>query len=77
MEVLERAGVVGVRSEQFARFQSDAPACDNCGAITVRNGKLLPVPQLRQTAWVARRAVWLQRRSPAFLKKPGFCARQG
>ncbi|MBM80878.1 MAG: ribonucleoside-diphosphate reductase, adenosylcobalamin-dependent [Planctomycetaceae bacterium] len=28
----------GNRSEQFARFQSDAPACDNCGAITVRNG---------------------------------------
>ncbi|MFN0199273.1 MAG: vitamin B12-dependent ribonucleotide reductase [Planctomycetaceae bacterium] len=27
-----------VRSEQFARFQSDAPGCDNCGAITVRNG---------------------------------------
>ncbi len=27
-----------VRSRQFARFQSDAPACDNCGAITVRNG---------------------------------------
>jgi ribonucleoside-diphosphate reductase alpha chain len=27
-----------VRSEQFAKFQSDAPACDNCGAITVRNG---------------------------------------
>jgi ribonucleoside-diphosphate reductase alpha chain len=27
-----------VRSEQFARFQSDAPSCDNCGAITVRNG---------------------------------------
>jgi ribonucleoside-diphosphate reductase alpha chain len=26
------------RSEQFARFQSDAPPCDNCGAITVRNG---------------------------------------
>lgn len=26
------------RSVQFARFQSDAPACDNCGAITVRNG---------------------------------------
>jgi ribonucleoside-diphosphate reductase alpha chain len=26
------------RSEQFADFQSDAPACDNCGAITVRNG---------------------------------------
>jgi ribonucleoside-diphosphate reductase alpha chain len=26
------------RSQQFASFQSDAPACDNCGAITVRNG---------------------------------------
>jgi ribonucleoside-diphosphate reductase alpha chain len=38
MEMLERAGVATIRSEQFARFQSDAPACDNCGAITVRNG---------------------------------------
>lgn len=37
LETLERPGVV-VQSEQFARFQSDAPACDNCGAITVRNG---------------------------------------
>jgi len=27
-----------VLSEQFATFQSDAPACDNCGSITVRNG---------------------------------------
>ena len=46
--MLERAGVAIVvdqnsggiegRSDQFARFQSDAPACDNCGAITVRNG---------------------------------------
>lgn len=27
-----------VRSSQFANFQSDAPACDNCGSITVRNG---------------------------------------
>ena len=27
-----------VRSQQFTQFQSDAPACDNCGAITVRNG---------------------------------------
>ena len=27
-----------LRSEQFAQFQSDAPGCDNCGAITVRNG---------------------------------------
>jgi len=26
------------RNDQFARFQSDAPCCDNCGAITVRNG---------------------------------------
>jgi ribonucleoside-diphosphate reductase alpha chain len=45
---LERAGVamaepssgkqiVG-RNDQFAGFQSDAPSCDNCGAITVRNG---------------------------------------
>jgi len=24
--------------EQFSRFQEDAPACDVCGAITVRNG---------------------------------------
>jgi ribonucleoside-diphosphate reductase alpha chain len=31
-------GGPAVRSQQFARFQSDAPACDNCGAITVRNG---------------------------------------
>ncbi len=46
--VLDRAGV-GMLPEdsdslqaalkgQFARFQSDAPSCDNCGAITVRNG---------------------------------------
>jgi ribonucleoside-diphosphate reductase alpha chain len=26
------------RSTQFAQFQADAPSCDNCGAITVRNG---------------------------------------
>ena len=26
------------RSQQFSAFQADAPACDNCGAITVRNG---------------------------------------
>jgi ribonucleoside-diphosphate reductase alpha chain len=25
-------------SDQFARFQSDAPSCEKCGAITVRNG---------------------------------------
>ena len=27
-----------VLSQQFAKFQGDAPSCDNCGAITVRNG---------------------------------------
>jgi ribonucleoside-diphosphate reductase alpha chain len=27
-----------IRSLQFATFQTDAPGCDNCGAITVRNG---------------------------------------
>jgi ribonucleoside-diphosphate reductase alpha chain len=26
------------RSAQFSRFQSDAPSCDNCGSLTVRNG---------------------------------------
>jgi ribonucleoside-diphosphate reductase alpha chain len=26
------------RTEQFASFQADAPPCDSCGAITVRNG---------------------------------------
>jgi ribonucleoside-diphosphate reductase alpha chain len=25
-------------AEQFASFQTDAPSCDNCGSITVRNG---------------------------------------
>ena len=29
---------VASRSQQFSTFQTDAPACDNCGAITVRNG---------------------------------------
>jgi ribonucleoside-diphosphate reductase alpha chain len=24
--------------DQFAHFQSDAPACDNCGSLTVRCG---------------------------------------
>ena len=27
-----------IRSQQFAQFQVDAPACDSCGAIPVRNG---------------------------------------
>jgi ribonucleoside-diphosphate reductase alpha chain len=34
----EAASSERLRSEQFAQFQSDAPACDNCGSITVRNG---------------------------------------
>ncbi|MFK7735231.1 MAG: vitamin B12-dependent ribonucleotide reductase [Pirellulaceae bacterium] len=43
---LERAGVAMAdasdktvnQNDQFAGFQSDAPSCDNCGSITVRNG---------------------------------------
>ena len=43
---LEQAGAVmtvdavesASRGDQFARFQSAAPRCDNFGAITVRNG---------------------------------------
>jgi ribonucleoside-diphosphate reductase alpha chain len=48
VSLLERAGVApkfefklndgSARGEQFATFQVDAPSCDNCGAITVRNG---------------------------------------
>ncbi|MFO0914351.1 MAG: vitamin B12-dependent ribonucleotide reductase [Pirellulales bacterium] len=46
-DLLERAGAAinlsadrsgTVRDAQFARFQSDAPSCDRCGSITVRNG---------------------------------------
>jgi ribonucleoside-diphosphate reductase alpha chain len=37
MHIDQNAGAVA-REEQFANFQLDAPACDNCGAITVRNG---------------------------------------
>jgi ribonucleoside-diphosphate reductase alpha chain len=45
--LLERAGLKMTvdpaatpadRESQFAKFQSDAPVCDGCGAITVRNG---------------------------------------
>jgi ribonucleoside-diphosphate reductase alpha chain len=45
--LLERAGLKMAvkpdssptdRESQFATFQIDAPACDNCGSITVRNG---------------------------------------
>ncbi|MCA9270482.1 MAG: vitamin B12-dependent ribonucleotide reductase, partial [Planctomycetales bacterium] len=31
-------GGVNLQQEQFANFQTDAPSCDNCGSITVRNG---------------------------------------
>jgi ribonucleoside-diphosphate reductase alpha chain len=34
----DEAGSAANRNEQFAKFQSDAPSCDNCGAITVRTG---------------------------------------
>ena len=36
--MLKDAGPTTARSEQFAEFQSDAPACDNCGSITIRAG---------------------------------------
>lgn len=32
------AGKSESRDAQFASFQGDAPSCDNCGSITVRNG---------------------------------------
>ena len=46
-KLLEKAGLklavdpsakASDQGEQFAAFQIDAPACDSCGAITVRNG---------------------------------------
>ena len=37
-ELMTAAERGNIRNQQFAKFQSDAPACDNCGAITVRNG---------------------------------------
>ncbi|HEY3965304.1 MAG TPA: vitamin B12-dependent ribonucleotide reductase [Planctomycetaceae bacterium] len=36
--IAEMADGPHIRSQQFAKFQADAPGCDNCGAITVRNG---------------------------------------
>ncbi len=36
--IADKSSKGGGRGEQFARFQSDAPTCDNCGSITVRNG---------------------------------------
>ncbi len=38
VEALQDPDGPAIRSQQFASFQTDAPACDNCGAITVRNG---------------------------------------
>jgi ribonucleoside-diphosphate reductase alpha chain len=39
IEVDQNSAPVGtLRDSQFATFQSDAPSCDNCGSITVRNG---------------------------------------
>jgi ribonucleoside-diphosphate reductase alpha chain len=38
VKVDENGGPMGSRNDQFARFQCDAPSCENCGAITVRNG---------------------------------------
>ena len=38
LQLAEGGETLQVRSQQFASFQADAPACDNCGAITVRNG---------------------------------------
>jgi ribonucleoside-diphosphate reductase alpha chain len=36
--VLPTSALLEKQDEQFAHFQSDAPACDNCGALTVRCG---------------------------------------
>jgi ribonucleoside-diphosphate reductase alpha chain len=38
MQIDQNGGPIEERSEQFAKFQLDAPSCDNCGHITVRNG---------------------------------------
>ena len=38
VEVLDGRPAPAGRGEQFAAFQTDAPSCDNCGAITVRCG---------------------------------------
>ena len=46
--MLKDAGPNTARSEQFADFQSDAPACDNCGSDHRPRRQLLPLPQLRQ-----------------------------
>ena len=38
MKVDLNGGHFSTQSEQFAKFQLDAPSCDNCGSITVRAG---------------------------------------
>ncbi len=40
LDSVAHAGLATIHDadEQFAHFQSDAPACDNCGALTVRCG---------------------------------------
>ncbi|MDG3004650.1 vitamin B12-dependent ribonucleotide reductase [Paludisphaera sp. Pla2] len=37
-QAIEPTAALHVQDRQFASFQSDAPACDNCGALTVRCG---------------------------------------
>ena len=37
-ETLGQAALMQQFNEQFKTFQDDAPACDVCGSITVRNG---------------------------------------
>jgi ribonucleoside-diphosphate reductase alpha chain len=37
-EFAANGGEAAARNVQFAEFQLDAPSCDNCGSITVRNG---------------------------------------
>jgi len=37
-QLQSEATIIQQLNDQFQRFQDDAPACDICGAITVRNG---------------------------------------
>jgi hypothetical protein len=41
---------LGGQEKQFAHFQSDAPSCDNCGALTVRCGPAIAA-SIAATAW--------------------------
>ena len=60
--MLERAGAAidisngseQHRSEQFARFQSDAPSCDNCGTSPCET-ETATYAITAETAWVARK----------------------